>query len=304
MAGQAYCGRMAAPSIVARAMYALHPRTPSHLPWPPYRVPVCACPADAARDSCRALEKKPKHKAAQEKALGDVPTACLTTPFVEAASYSNRPVCTALAQAWVAYLAASRAGGMEEQVGGSGGMRGAVAQGVRHGGRAGVLHRGVCLVHWVRSCFGCSACLVDPPGTVPRPLHPPLALTEHPFISTCGDCLACRRLWSWRCGCWRCWERRAWRRAATKRHPSCPARASWGWAPAAASGRMRRQGAKGPGAEQGAVLAGAAAKPPAFLPALGCPLGCQAPDSRTAAVPATPSPAISRPACCTCCAWA
>lgn len=46
-----------------------------------------------------------------------MPTACLTTPFVEAASYSNRPVCTALAQAWVAYLTAVRAGGLEEQVG-------------------------------------------------------------------------------------------------------------------------------------------------------------------------------------------
>ncbi|PRW58658.1 HEAT repeat-containing 5B isoform X2 [Chlorella sorokiniana] len=74
-----------------------------------------ASSSDAAKDSCRALEKKPKYKAAQEKALGDVPTACLTTPFVEAASYSNRPVCTALAQAWVAYLTAVRAGGMEEQ---------------------------------------------------------------------------------------------------------------------------------------------------------------------------------------------
>lgn len=71
---------------------------------------------DAASDSARALEKKPKYKAAQDKALGEVPAACLVTPFVEAASYSNRPVCTALAQGWVTYLTASRAA-MEEQVG-------------------------------------------------------------------------------------------------------------------------------------------------------------------------------------------
>lgn len=70
--------------------------------------------ADTARDSVRALEKRPKYAAAQEKALADVPTACLTTPFVEAASYSNRASCTALAQAWVTYLAACRSG-MEEQ---------------------------------------------------------------------------------------------------------------------------------------------------------------------------------------------
>lgn len=73
-----------------------------------------AATADAARDSVRALVRRPKYVAAQEKALADVPTACLTTPFVEAASYSNRASCTALAQAWVAYLAASRAN-MEEQ---------------------------------------------------------------------------------------------------------------------------------------------------------------------------------------------
>ncbi|KAL4431040.1 hypothetical protein ABPG75_006296 [Micractinium tetrahymenae] len=73
-----------------------------------------AATSDAARDSVRALEKRPKYAAAQDKALADVPTACLTTPFVEAASYSNRASCTALAQAWVTYLAACR-GGMEEQ---------------------------------------------------------------------------------------------------------------------------------------------------------------------------------------------
>jgi hypothetical protein len=67
-------------------------------------------PTDAAQDSVRALEKWPKYVAAQRKALAEVPTACLTAPFVEAASYSNRASCTALAQAWVTYLMASRQG--------------------------------------------------------------------------------------------------------------------------------------------------------------------------------------------------
>ncbi len=77
---------------------------------------LCLCPlnTDAASESVRQLEKWPKYAAAQRKALGEVPTACLTAPFVEAASDSNRASCTALAQAWVAYLTASR-GGMEEQ---------------------------------------------------------------------------------------------------------------------------------------------------------------------------------------------
>ena len=81
----------------------------------PPTLPASA--ADAAQESARALDKKPKSRAAQERALSEVPTACLTTPFVEAASYSSRATCTALAQAWQAYLAASRAN-MEEQVGG------------------------------------------------------------------------------------------------------------------------------------------------------------------------------------------
>ncbi len=66
-----------------------------------------------------------------------MPTACLTTPFVEAASYSNRPVCTALAQAWVAYLTAVRAGAMEEQVG--------AAQSAGHGAKIGG-------IHWLLHC--------------------------------------------------------------------------------------------------------------------------------------------------------
>ncbi|KAL4425068.1 hypothetical protein ABPG77_010382 [Micractinium sp. CCAP 211/92] len=75
---------------------------------------AAAATSDAARESVRTLEKRPKYAAAQEKALADVSTACLTTPFVEAASYSTRASCTALAQAWVTYLSACRTG-MEEQ---------------------------------------------------------------------------------------------------------------------------------------------------------------------------------------------
>ena len=80
-------------------------------------APAClpACLSDAAKESVRLLERKPKNKAAQEKALAEVPTACLTAPFVEAASYSNRACCTALAQAWAVFLTASRAG-LDEQV--------------------------------------------------------------------------------------------------------------------------------------------------------------------------------------------
>ena len=87
-----------------------------HHPNPSSACPDLFLPTDAAKDSVRQLERKPKNKAAQEKALAEVPTACLTTPFVEAASYSNRASCTALAQAWAVFLTASRAG-MEEQVG-------------------------------------------------------------------------------------------------------------------------------------------------------------------------------------------
>lgn len=184
-------------------------------------VPSCPplCTADAAKDSCRALEKKPKYKAAQEKALGDVPTACLTTPFVEAASYSNRPVCTALAQAWAAYLTATRAGGMEEQVGagwvlGAGGLR--------------------CCIS---AEFGCRHFV----GFVGNPACPLLVACFACPSLPCPSCTPRRRLLTPRFVCWRCWAPPAWPQAATRRRPSCRGRESWGWAPAAASARTRRR---------------------------------------------------------------
>lgn len=49
-----------------------------------------------------------KKAASQEKALAEVPTQCLTTPFTEAAAATNRQLCTSLAKTWVVYLSALR----------------------------------------------------------------------------------------------------------------------------------------------------------------------------------------------------
>ena len=49
-----------------------------------------------------------KKAASQEKALTEVPTQCLTTPFTEAVAASNRQLCTSLSKAWVVYLSALR----------------------------------------------------------------------------------------------------------------------------------------------------------------------------------------------------
>lgn len=67
-----------------------------------------ASASQAAKDSVAAAGSKPKHHQAQEKALAAVPHQCLSTPFREAVVASNRLVCTAIAQAWVQYLTATR----------------------------------------------------------------------------------------------------------------------------------------------------------------------------------------------------
>ena len=51
------------------------------------------------------LDSKPSKKAALEQIITQVVTSCLTKPFTDAASASNRQALTALAQAWIAYLA-------------------------------------------------------------------------------------------------------------------------------------------------------------------------------------------------------
>lgn len=56
-----------------------------------------------------ALDSKPSKKAALEQTVAQAITSCLTKPFSDAASVNNRHVLTALAQAWVVYLASMQA---------------------------------------------------------------------------------------------------------------------------------------------------------------------------------------------------
>lgn len=139
-------------------------------------TPWATCPhhpPDAARDSVRALEKKPKSAAAQDRALADVPTACLTTPFVEAASYSNRTSCTALAQAWVAYLTASRPS-VEEQVGAGGhrlaGRRERALGRVLGGSQCWPGHQVFVQLYYRFYIHSIAACCMPPPLPLCRPL--------------------------------------------------------------------------------------------------------------------------------------
>lgn len=81
-----------------------HPSICCLQPLPQHASPPAPPPLDllsAAADSVRALEKKPKAKAAQERALGEVVAQCLVAPFVDASAAGNRAACTALAQVGV-----------------------------------------------------------------------------------------------------------------------------------------------------------------------------------------------------------
>ena len=55
------------------------------------------------------LDSKPSKKAALEQIVSQAFSTCLIKPLAEAASANNRQGLTALAQAWVAYLASMRA---------------------------------------------------------------------------------------------------------------------------------------------------------------------------------------------------
>lgn len=56
-----------------------------------------------------ALDSKPSKKAALEQSTAQAVTSCLTKPFSDAAVANNRQALTALAQAWIAYLASMQA---------------------------------------------------------------------------------------------------------------------------------------------------------------------------------------------------
>ena len=51
------------------------------------------------------LDSKPSKKAALEQMVSQAVSSCLTKPLAEAAAANNRQALTALAQAWIAYLA-------------------------------------------------------------------------------------------------------------------------------------------------------------------------------------------------------
>lgn len=51
------------------------------------------------------LDSKPSKKAALEQTITQAVTSCLTKPFTDAACANNRQALTALAQAWIVYLA-------------------------------------------------------------------------------------------------------------------------------------------------------------------------------------------------------
>ncbi len=55
------------------------------------------------------LESKPSKKAALEQMVSQAVSTCLTKPLAEAAAANNRQALTALAQAWIAYLASMQA---------------------------------------------------------------------------------------------------------------------------------------------------------------------------------------------------
>ena len=55
------------------------------------------------------LDSKPSKKAALEQMVSQAVSTCLTKPLAEAAAANNRQALTALAQAWIAYLASMQA---------------------------------------------------------------------------------------------------------------------------------------------------------------------------------------------------
>ncbi len=55
------------------------------------------------------LDSKPSKKAALEQMISQAVATCLTKPLAEAAATNNRQALTALAQAWIAYLASMQA---------------------------------------------------------------------------------------------------------------------------------------------------------------------------------------------------
>lgn len=71
-------------------------------------IVTAAMSSEDAKHSVAAAGAKQKHQQAQEKALAGVIEQCLVIPFAEAAAQSNRPACTALAQAWVHHLTGAR----------------------------------------------------------------------------------------------------------------------------------------------------------------------------------------------------
>lgn len=54
----------------------------------------------------RALDRKPSRRTALERLQADAVSVCLVAPFVEAAVADRRVALRALAQAWLAYMAA------------------------------------------------------------------------------------------------------------------------------------------------------------------------------------------------------
>ena len=58
------------------------------------------------RRQARALDRKPSRRTALERLQADAVSVCLVAPFVEAAVADRRVALRALAQAWLAYMAA------------------------------------------------------------------------------------------------------------------------------------------------------------------------------------------------------
>ena len=67
-----------------------------------------ASTSEDAKLSIPAAGVKPRYQLAQETALAAVVNQCLATPFADAVASSSRSICTALAQAWVFHLTATR----------------------------------------------------------------------------------------------------------------------------------------------------------------------------------------------------
>ncbi|KAL0055345.1 hypothetical protein WJX82_010851 [Trebouxia sp. C0006] len=70
---------------------------------------AAASNASSAKDAIAGLDSKPSKKAALEQIVSQAVSTCLTKPLAEAAAANNRQALTALAQAWIAYLASMQA---------------------------------------------------------------------------------------------------------------------------------------------------------------------------------------------------